>query len=163
MGIRQLLTAPLRLAQQSVVDLDALVRATRNLPGFERALHTQLSGLIALVSELSLQVQKLPAPLLAIAEELPPVGLQVGGLQRDVAQIRGVVEDVSSAIATIDPRLLALEGVVERLSRQLVDLQTTLGGLSTTVKDAAVLLPNPDDSGLLGPARDALTGTGAPS
>lgn len=160
MGLTGLLFAPLHMAKQGAHDLSALAEATRNLPRFERALNTQLSALLARVGEVSLHVEQVPAPVLAIARELPPIGVQVGALQRDVAHVATVIDGLTSAVTTIDPRLMAIEGVVDRLSTQLAGVQASLDGLSATVKDAAEHLPDADEEGVLVKAREVFSGAG---
>lgn len=155
----RVLLAPWRAARRALDDLDTLADAVRDLPRIERRLNGQLSNLITRIGEIAMHVEQVPGPLAAVARELPSVRRDVGALRTKVDRVKTLVESVSGDVAGIDPRLVALERVIERLSLQLTAVQADLSTLATTVTATAERIPEPDD-GIITKARDALTGSG---
>jgi hypothetical protein len=98
-----------------------------------------------------------------LARGLPPVGLDVAAIRRDLEHVSGIVDTVTGDVAALDPKLMRLESSVDRLSGQLERLQASVDSLSAIVKDAAEQIPDPDAAGFLAKARDAFSGTGAAS
>lgn len=160
MLVDRVLLAPWRAASRAVQDLDALAEAVRELPRIERRLSGQLSSLLTRIGEIAMHVEAIPEPLATIARELPPVGSDVGALRSDLDRVTVLVEGVRGDVAGVDPRIAAVERLIERLSTQIAGVHADLHTLAGTVTAAAEQLPEPDD-GIIARARDALTGSSA--
>ena len=165
-GVLAGLLAPLRLPERAIEALDSLAEAARELAPMRSELirvreQTEpLADLLPTAESIREQTDSLLPVAERISEQAEPLAELLPALEGLEGNLGARLDSVHEVVVALESEESYLNKAVKELSNQLQEMHKTISVLQDEVERITERLPDPNASGPLAKARDALTGSG---